>query len=173
MTRYSKSHECSGVQIEHVPVTTHESTRAGEAAGKAAGEAAAGDESAVAALVSRLDLVAAAERLVAHHQAVLGIQGAMYRRAAAPPVPGAATPAADAQPLRSEKHAMATLMGEMDALDACMASLDAWGRGVDAPPVAPPTPIIGEAGAMKSSGFGGGAKGGKAAPKKKGAKKRK
>jgi len=157
----------------------------GEGAGDATGDAAS--EAAVASLVDTLGLVDAAQRMILHHQGVLSVQAAMYGRAAAPPMsPAEGEDAADAADAagagapagrKSSKAAVEVLMGEMDALDAHMASLDAWGRGVDAPlpAVAPPVSAASGGGAAAKpakAGFGGGGGGG-GGGKKKGGKKRK
>ena len=72
---------------------------------------------------------------------------------------------------------MAAVNDDMDMLDACTASLDAWGRGVDAPPSMTTAagggdggPPAAAAAAGKMGGFGGKAGGGKGATKKAKAK---
>ena len=140
------------------------------------GEAA---EAAAKALVEdeRLGLCDAAERLISHHQSVLGVQATMYRRAADPP-PGSSSSAEAAvgdgvAVPRTAEHVMDGLMSQMDLLDAHMGSLDGWGRGVEAPVVAAPVAAAPEAATSKAkAGFGGAAKGGAAAKKPKGGKKK-
>ena len=124
-------------------------------------------------LVSTLGLLEVAQRMIAHHQAVLGVQASMYRRTAMmSPASGAAHDA----PARSEDHVMEQMNADMDMLDAHMANLEAWSNGVEAPaPVAaPPSSKASAKPKEAKAGFGGGgAKGGAKKGKAKGGKKRK
>ena len=133
-----------------------------------------GEATAPATLVETLGLVAAARRMLTHYQSVLAVQATMYRRAAPPPLSAAfAEDTADAATSGvaagrpADQAALGVIMGQMDVLDAHMASLDAWGRGDDSPPPsavveasAPAAAAGGGLGAKAGFGGGGGGKGG-------------
>ena len=127
-----------------------------------------------AALVGDCELVAAAGRMIDHHQDVLGVQSAMYRRTSAEPDSprtASSSSSSSSAPARSDDQTIAALFADMDALDAHMERLDGWGRGVEVP--MPATPSAAPASAPAStSGFGGAKAGGGAKKAKKPKKKR-
>jgi hypothetical protein len=120
------------------------------------------------ALSERCGLAEAAERMLEHHRDVLSVQSAMYIRASGLRTGGGE--ASSGSPQRSDAQTLAALFADMDALDAHMARLDGWGRGMDVPRPAPAAPVQAAAAPTAKAGFGGG----KAKPKAKGGgKKRK
>lgn len=112
-----------------------------------------------AELHAELPVSETAERMLAHHRAVLREQTRMYVR----------TAYSSPRSARERAAAQAALFDDMDALDKHMASLEAWAEGSNAPPTRARADGQADAPAPRAGGFGGSrapskkAKGGKKA----------